>query len=63
MLTMKFQAADLVALRSLVNSYLRLVALWKRLSDRLDRPPRDKGNMSIRHSNLCLQSKKALSEA
>ena len=37
-LTMRFYAADLVALRALVNSYLRLVAMWKRLSERLGRP-------------------------
>ncbi len=36
-LTMRFHAADPVALRPLLNSHLRLVALWKRLSERLDK--------------------------
>ncbi|WP_455284373.1 KEOPS complex subunit Pcc1 [[Eubacterium] cellulosolvens] len=34
--TMSFYAKDLVALRAMLNSYLRFAAAWKRVSEALD---------------------------
>jgi tRNA threonylcarbamoyladenosine modification (KEOPS) complex Pcc1 subunit len=36
LLTLRFLAADLVALRAMVNSFLRLAAAWNRVSVALD---------------------------
>ncbi len=35
-ITMRFFAKDLVALRAMVNSYLRLAATWRRVAQSLD---------------------------
>jgi tRNA threonylcarbamoyladenosine modification (KEOPS) complex Pcc1 subunit len=34
---MRFSARDLIALRAMVNSYLRLAATWRRVSEALER--------------------------
>lgn len=38
---MRFSTRDLVALRAMVNSYLRLAATWRRVSEALDREDED----------------------
>ena len=43
-LTMSFFSKDLVALRAMLNSYLRMAAAWRRVSEALDAGDNDTGS-------------------
>lgn len=43
-LAMRFFAKDLVALRAMLNSYLRMAATWRRVSEALDGQDEDRAS-------------------